>query len=42
MRVPSLKLLVERKIGNLDPPTKRWEANGVLVKDRHYFIVFTD
>jgi hypothetical protein len=43
--VPSLKLLSERKIGDLvacDPPTKRWEASGVLVKDRHYFVVFDD
>jgi hypothetical protein len=45
MTVPSLKLLSERKIGDLvscDPPTKRWEASGVLVKDRHYFVVFDD
>jgi hypothetical protein len=45
MTVPSLKLLSERKIGELvlcDPPTQRWEASGVLVKDRHYFVVFDD
>jgi hypothetical protein len=25
-----------------DPPTKRWEASGVVVLDRHYFVVFDD
>jgi hypothetical protein len=45
MTVPSLKLLSERKIGDLvsyDSATQRWEASGVLVKDRHYFVVFDD
>jgi hypothetical protein len=40
---PALKLVCERKIGDLisrDQPGKRWEASGVLVKDRHYFVVF--
>ena len=43
--VPALKLVCERKICDLlpcDRPTKRWEASGVLVKDRHYFVVFDD
>ena len=43
--VPTLKLVCESKICDLmpcDPPTKRWEASGVLVKDRHYFVVFDD
>jgi hypothetical protein len=41
----SLRLVRERKICELvfcDPPTKRWEASGVLVKDEHYFVVFDD
>ena len=45
MTVPSLELLSERKIHDLvscDPRTKRWEASGILVKDRHYFVVFDD
>jgi hypothetical protein len=25
-----------------NPPIKRWEASGVLVKGRHYFVVFDD
>jgi hypothetical protein len=43
--VPSLKLVCESKIRDLvpcDPPAERWEASGVLVKDRHYFVVFDD
>jgi hypothetical protein len=41
--VPTLKLVRESRICDLlpcDPPTKRWEASGVLVKDGHYFVVF--
>jgi hypothetical protein len=41
----TLKLVCERKICDLMPshePTERWEASGVLVKDRHYFVVFDD
>jgi hypothetical protein len=41
--VPTLKLVRESKICDLlpcDQPAKRWEASGVLVKDRHYFVVF--
>jgi len=44
-RVPSLKLVCETKICDLvpcDQPGERWEASGVLVKDRHYFVVFDD
>ena len=40
-----LKLLFESKIGELihcDPPIKRWEASGVLVRDQSFFIVFDD
>jgi hypothetical protein len=43
LRVPTLKLVYERKIYDLMPchqPTERWEASGLLVKDRHYFVVF--
>jgi hypothetical protein len=43
--VPTLKLVCESKICDLmpcDQPTKRWEASGVLVKDRHFFLVFDD
>ena len=43
--VPTLKLVCESKLCDLmpcDPPTKRWEASGVLVKDGHYFVVFDD
>ena len=45
MIAPTLKLVCERKICNLVPGdrlTKRWEASGVLVKDRHFFVVFDD
>jgi hypothetical protein len=41
--VPTLKVVCESKICDLlpgDQSTKRWEASGVLVKDRHYFVVF--
>ncbi|MDR3620286.1 MAG: hypothetical protein P4L85_13125 [Paludisphaera borealis] len=43
--VSTLKLVCESKLCDLlpcDPPAKRWEASGVLVKDRHYFVVFDD
>src|SRR5262245_18452625 len=43
--VPTLNLICESKICDLmacDHPTKRWEASGVLVKDRNYFVVFDD
>jgi hypothetical protein len=43
--VPALKLVCESKICDLmpcDQLTKRWEASGVLVKDRHFFVVFDD
>ena len=43
--VPTLKLVCESKICDLmpcDQLTKRWEASGVLVKDRNYFVVFDD
>jgi hypothetical protein len=43
--VTSLNLVCERKICDLmpcDQPTQRWEASGVLVKDRQYFVVFDD
>jgi hypothetical protein len=42
---PTLKLVCESKICDLlpcDQPTTRWEASGVLVQDRHYFVVFDD
>jgi hypothetical protein len=42
-QVPSLKLVHERKLGELllcGKPTDRWEASGVLVKDGHYLVVF--
>jgi hypothetical protein len=45
MKASTLKLVCERKICDLvecDPPIKRWEASGVLVKDEHYFVVFDD
>ena len=45
VKVPTLKLVCERKICDLMPchrPTERWEASGVLVRDRHYFVVFDD
>jgi hypothetical protein len=43
--VPSLKLVCESKIRDLVPcdhPAERWEASGVLVKDRYYLVVFDD
>jgi hypothetical protein len=43
--VPTLKLVSESKIRDLlprDQPTKRFEASGVLAKERHYFVVFDD
>jgi hypothetical protein len=45
MVMPTLNLVCESKISDLIPcdhATKRWEASGVLVKDRHYFVVFDD
>jgi hypothetical protein len=45
LRVPTLKLICERKICDLmscHQPIERWEASGVLVKDRRYFVVFDD
>jgi hypothetical protein len=39
----TLKVIHERKISELMPchqPSDRWEASGVLMKDRHYFVVF--
>jgi hypothetical protein len=41
--VPTLKLVCESKICDLLPSdrrTERWEASGVLVKDRTFFVVF--
>lgn len=41
----SLKLIFERKICDLvpsDPPIKRWEASGILVRDGSFFIAFDD
>ncbi len=43
--VPILKLACESKIFDLmlcDQLTKRWEASGVLAKDRYFFVVFDD
>ena len=43
--VASLMLVCESKICDLvpcDQPAGRWEASGVLVKDRQYFVVFDD
>jgi hypothetical protein len=43
--MPSLKLVCESKIRDLVPgeqAAKRWEASGVLVKDKQYFVVFDD
>jgi hypothetical protein len=40
-----LKVVHERKICELMPchqPNDSWEASGVLMKDRHYFVVFDD
>jgi hypothetical protein len=42
-KVPTLKLVCERKIGDLMPevrPDNRWEASGVLWKNEHYYVVF--
>jgi hypothetical protein len=42
---PTLELVRESKICHLmpcDQPTDRWEASGVLVKDRHFYAVFDD
>jgi hypothetical protein len=42
---PTLKLVCESKICDLLPgeqKAERFEASGVLVKDRHYFVVFDD
>jgi hypothetical protein len=42
-RVPTLKLVCESKIRDLLPreqSTDRLEASGVLVKDKHYYVVF--
>ena len=41
----TLTLVRERKLCDLMPgdhASKRWEASGVLLKDRHYFVVFDD
>jgi hypothetical protein len=43
--IPTLKLVRESKIHDLlprDQSSNRWEASGVLVKDRHFFVVFDD
>jgi hypothetical protein len=43
--IPTLKLVCESKICDLmpcDQRAERWEASGILVKDRHYFVVFDD
>jgi hypothetical protein len=45
MFFPELKLLAERKLCQIVPcgePVERWEASGVLAKDREYFVVFDD
>jgi hypothetical protein len=45
MTVTTLNLVCESKICDLmtcDQSTTRWEASGVLVKDRHFFVVFDD
>ena len=42
---PTLNLVRESKICDLmtcDPPTERWEASGVMVKDGYCFVVFDD
>jgi hypothetical protein len=44
-KLPALKLEHERKLCELvhcDPPVKRWEASGILRKDRQCFVVFDD
>jgi hypothetical protein len=41
----TLRVVRECKISDLMPPhqrSERWEASGVLVKDRRYFVVFDD
>jgi hypothetical protein len=41
--LPTLKLVRERKMCDLitcDRPAERWEASGVLVMDRHFYVVF--
>jgi len=43
--IPTLKLVCERKIRELipgDERTNRCEASGVLVRGRHFFVVFDD
>jgi hypothetical protein len=43
--VPALKLVCESKICDLlprDQLTNRWEASGVLMKDRQFLVVFDD
>src|SRR3954471_8236078 len=43
--LPTLQLVCESKICDLvscDPPVKRWEASGILVRDHLYFVVFDD
>ena len=43
--MPTLTLVRERKLCDLmpcDQASKRWEASGVLLKERHYFVVFDD
>jgi len=45
MPTPTLNLVSESKIRDLMPGDrlpKRWEASGVLVRDRHFFVVFDD
>jgi hypothetical protein len=45
LTVPALYLVRESKICDLMPrdlAITRWEASGVLVNDRHYFVVFDD
>ena len=45
MLLPELKLLAERKLCEIvpcDERVERWEASGVLAKDREYFVVFDD
>jgi hypothetical protein len=43
--MPTLTLVRERKLCDLmpcDQASKRWEASGVLLKERHCFVVFDD
>jgi hypothetical protein len=45
MMIPKLILVRESKICDLMPSSQlaqRWEASGVLAKDRNYFVVFDD